>query len=252
MRGNVPESLANRLGPLKMETGATAPVAPSSDMRTRLGTAPPPRTQPLESRLGRSVEQSRISSQTVSRSSDTSATATPASTTRQSPSAVPTEGVKPNSVLLWNRPDPSSWGPYKTDMSAKLNMNTLTCREDDRWRGSHSVTIVSSTGCGLADSGTGTVQLRDTLRYVDLHGLPQGNTLGPLNNRSLKDVSRRAIDRKQHLLGRESFWQRISTTKSITRCTDSLLNLPANCLVNTRETMPERPRWKETTGDMQG
>ena len=37
VRGNVPESLANRLGPLKMERGATAPVAPSSDVRARLG-----------------------------------------------------------------------------------------------------------------------------------------------------------------------------------------------------------------------
>ena len=100
VRGNVPESLANRPGPLTMETVATAPVAPSSHVRARLGTAPPPRTQPLESRLGRSVEQSRISSQTVSRRSDTSATATPASTTGQSTSTVPTEGVEPNSALL--------------------------------------------------------------------------------------------------------------------------------------------------------
>ena len=46
-------------------------------------------------------------------------------------------------------------------MSAKLNMSTLTCREDDRWRGSHSVTILSNTGYGLAGSGTGTVQLHD-------------------------------------------------------------------------------------------
>ena len=104
VRGNVQESLANRLGPLAMETGAAALVAPISDVRLR--TAPPPRTQPLESRLGRSVDQNRISSQTVSRS-DTPTTATPASTTGQSTSAVPTEGVEPNSVLLWNRPDPS-------------------------------------------------------------------------------------------------------------------------------------------------
>ena len=98
-------------------------------MRERLGAAPRPRTQPLESRLGRSVDQNRISSQTVSRRSGTPATATPASTTGQSTSAVPTEGVEPNSVLLWNRPDPSGWGQHKTDMSARLNMNTLTCRE---------------------------------------------------------------------------------------------------------------------------
>ena len=51
MRGNVPESLANRIGPLAMETGAAAPVAPSSDVRERLGTAPLPRRQPLGYRL---------------------------------------------------------------------------------------------------------------------------------------------------------------------------------------------------------
>ena len=119
----MPESLVNRLGPLATETGAAAPVAPSSDVREKLGTAPPPRTQPLESRLGRSVDQNRTSSQTVSRRNDPPATATPASTTGQSTSAVPAEGVEPSSVLLWNRPDPSGSGQYKTDMSAKLNMS---------------------------------------------------------------------------------------------------------------------------------
>ena len=49
VRDNVPESLANRLGPLARETGAANPVAPSSDVRARLRTAPPPRNQPLES-----------------------------------------------------------------------------------------------------------------------------------------------------------------------------------------------------------
>ena len=42
VRGNVPESLVNHLGPLAMETGAAALVAPSSDVRERLGTAPTP------------------------------------------------------------------------------------------------------------------------------------------------------------------------------------------------------------------
>ena len=67
VRGNVPESLANLLGPLAMETGAPAPIAPSSDVRERLGTVPP-RRQPLESRLGRSVHQNQTSSQTGRRS----------------------------------------------------------------------------------------------------------------------------------------------------------------------------------------
>ena len=177
VRGNVPESLANRLVPLTMEAGATAPVAPSSDVRARLGTAPPPRTQPLESRLGRLVDQSRISSQTVSRRSDTSATATPASTTVKSTSAVPMEGVEPNSVLLWNRPDPSSWGQYKTDMSAKLNMSMLTCREDARKRiGGEGPTLsrlYRIPGVDWLVAGQEQFSSATTLRYVDLNGLPQ-------------------------------------------------------------------------------
>ena len=60
IKASVPESLVNRLGPLAMETAAAALIAPSSNVRERLGTAPPPRTQPLESRLGRSVDQNRI------------------------------------------------------------------------------------------------------------------------------------------------------------------------------------------------
>ena len=130
IRASVPESLVNRPGPLAMETAAANPIAPSSNVREMLGTAPPPRTQPLESRLGRSVVQNRNNSQTVSRRNDPPATVNPASAAGPSTSAVPAEGVEPGSVLLWNRSDPSHWGQYKTDMSTKLNMNTLTCRED--------------------------------------------------------------------------------------------------------------------------
>ena len=196
VRGNVPESLANRLGPLAMETGAAAPVAPSSDVRARLGTAPLPRTQPLESRLGRSVDQNRIRSQTVSRRSDTPVTATRASTTGQSTSTVPTEGVEPNSVLLWNRPDSSIWGQYKTDRSAKLNMKTLTCREDARRMiggEGHTVSrLYRIPGVDWVLAGQGQFSSATTLRYVDLNGLPQYKTLGPLNTQSLTNVRRRA------------------------------------------------------------
>ena len=130
VRGNVSETLANLLGPLAKETGATAPVTPSSDVRETLGIAPPPRRQQLECRLGRSVKQSQTSSQTISKTSNQPATATPASTGNPSRGATPAEGVEPHSVLLWNRQDPSGWGQYKTDMSTILNMNTLTCRVD--------------------------------------------------------------------------------------------------------------------------
>ena len=194
VRGNVPESLANRLGPLAMEIGAAAPVVPSSDVRSRLGTAPPPRTQPLESRLGRLVDQNRVSSQTVSRMNHTPATATPASTTGQSTSAVPTEDVEPNSVLLWNRPDTSGLGQYKTDMSAKLNMNTLACREDARKMiGGEGPTVsrlhrIPGVDWLLAEQEQ--FSSATTLRYVDLNGLPQDNTFGPLKTQSLTDVRR--------------------------------------------------------------
>ena len=196
VRGNVPESLANRLGLLAMETGTAAPVTPSSDVRERLGTAPPPRRQPLESRLGRSVDQNQTTSQTVSRTGNPHATATPASTTNQSTSAVPAEGVEASSLLLWNPPDPSGWGQYKTDMSARLNMSTLTCREDARRMiGGNGPTVsrlyrIPGLDWLLAEREQ--FSSSTTLRFVDLDGLPQDNTFGPLNTRSLTDVCRRA------------------------------------------------------------
>ena len=196
IRASVPESLVNRLGPLAMETAAAAPVAPSSNVRERLGTAPPPRTQPLESRLGRSVDQNRNNSQTVSRRNDPPATANPASAAGPSTSAVPAEGVEPGSVLLWNRSDPSHWGHYKTDMSTKLNMNTLTCREDAmRMIGGESPTVsqlyrIPGVDWLLAEQEQ--FSSTTTLRHADLNGLPQDNTFGPLNTRSLTDVRQRA------------------------------------------------------------
>ena len=107
IRGSVPESLVNRLGPLATETATAAPIAPSSNVTERLGTALPPRAQPLESRIGRSVDQNRSNSQTVSRRNDPPATTNPASTAGQSTSAVPADRVEPGSVLLWILPHPS-------------------------------------------------------------------------------------------------------------------------------------------------
>ena len=55
MRGNVPEPLASRFGPLATEVSGAAPAAPSSDVRERLGTAPPFRRQPSERELDQPV-----------------------------------------------------------------------------------------------------------------------------------------------------------------------------------------------------
>ena len=78
----------------------------------------------------------------MSRRNNPPATANPASAVEPSTSAVPAEGVEPGSLLPWNQSDPSHWGQYKTDMSTKLNMNTLTCREDaKRMIGGESPTV---------------------------------------------------------------------------------------------------------------
>ena len=196
IRASVPESLVNRLAPLAMETVVAAPTAPSSNVRERLGTAPPPRIQPLESRLVRSVVQNRNNSQTVSRRNDPPATANPAPAAGSSTSAVPAEGVEPGSLLLWNRSDPSHWGQYKTDMSTKLNMNTLTCREDAmRMVGGESPTVsrlYRTPGVDWLLAEQEQFSSTTTLRHADLNGLPQDNTFGPLNTRSLTDVRQRA------------------------------------------------------------
>ena len=132
----------------------------------------------------------------MSRRNDPPATANPASAAGPSTSAVPVEGVEPNSVLLWNRPDPSHWGQYKTDMSTKLNMNTLMCREDAmRMIGGEGATVsrlyqIPGVDWLLAEQGQ--FSSTTTLQHADLNGLPQDNTSEPLNTRSLTDIRQRA------------------------------------------------------------
>ena len=240
-RASVPESLVNRLGPLAMKTATAAPIAPSSNVRERLGTAPPPRTQPLESRLGRSVDQNRNNSQTVSRRNDPPATANHASVAGPSTSAVPAEGVEPGSVLLWNRSDRSQWGQYKTDMSTKLNMNTLMCREDAmRMIGGESPSVsrlyrIPGVDWLLAEQEQ--FSSTTTIRHADMNGLPQDNTFGPLNTRSLTDVRKGKFqtdnkpNNKHHKMYRQ------------------FAKPPGQTPGEYSRDYPERPRWMEMTGD---
>ena len=99
-------------------------------------------------------------------------------------------------MLLWNRPDPSGWGQYKTDMFANLNMNMLTCREDVRkMMGGHGPTVsglyrIPGVDWLLAEQEQ--FSSATTHRFVDIDGLPQDNNFGPLNRRSQTDVHRRA------------------------------------------------------------
>ena len=132
----------------------------------------------------------------MSRRNDPPATANPASAAGPSTSAVPAEGVEPGSVLLWNQSEPSHWGQYKTDMSTKLNMNTLTCWEDAmKMIGGESPTVlrlyrIPGVDWLLAEQEQ--FSSTTTILHAYLNGLPQDNTFGPLNTRSLTDVRQRA------------------------------------------------------------
>ena len=75
-------------------------------------------------------------------------------------------------------------------------MNTLTWREDARkmidGEGLTVSRLYRIPGLDWLLAGQEQFSSATTLRYVDLNGLPQDNTFGPLNTRSLTDVRRRA------------------------------------------------------------
>ena len=239
VRGNVPEPLASRLGPLATETGAVAPVAPSSDVRERCVTAPPPR-QPLESRLGRQNDQNQTSSQTVARTNNPS-TATPASAGIPSTSAATSEGIEPGSELLWNRPHPSGWGEYKTEISTNLNMNTLTCRADAKKMMGGVSGLYRIPGLDWLLAEQEQFSSATTLMFVDFDGSPQDNTFGPLNTRSLTDFCRRARVDATAPEGQVHDRKKSPITNK-TRYTGSSPNRLVRCPVSTREIILERPR----------
>ena len=75
-------------------------------------------------------------------------------------------------------------------------MNTLTCREDARRMicgdGPTVTRLYRIPGVDWLLAEQEQFSSATTLRFVDLDGLPQDNTFGPLNFRSLTDVRRRA------------------------------------------------------------
>ena len=175
IRASVPESLVNRLGPLAMETVVAAPTAPSSNVRERLGTAPPPRIQPRESRLGRSVVQNRNNSQTVSRRNDPPATANPAAL----------EPIRPESLGTIQDGHVHEAEHEYPDVSGG--------RDENDWRRkSHGVAIVSDTRRGLAASRTGAVQLYDYAPTCRLERVASGQYLWTFEHTIFTDVRQRA------------------------------------------------------------
>ena len=243
----MPGPLANRLGSLTSEAGVAAPAAPSSDVWKRLGTAPPPRRQSLESRLGR---PNKTSSQTSTSASNLPAT-TPAPAGRSSPTTAPAEGVKSTGVLLWNPPDPSAWGHYKADMIATLNMNMLTSRADARRMMDKNGPMVSGLyrkrGVDWLLAEQEQFSSTTTLRFVDFDGLPQDKTTGVLNTRSLTDVGRRARELIPPLR-KDKFTTENKPNNKQHKMYRQFSKPPSQIPANIRENIPDRPRWKGMTG----
>ena len=80
-----------------------------------------------------------------------------------------------------------------------------------------------------------------TLRHVDLNGLPQDNTFGPLNTRSLTDVRRRARELTPPARKGQFLAESKPNNKHHKIHTGSSPNQPARRLVSTREIITERP-----------
>ena len=175
----MPEPFANRFGSLTYEAGVAAPSAPSSDVRERLGMVYPPRRQSLESRSG---GPSETSSQ-ASMNANNLPTITPAPVENSSATTAPAERFESTSVLTWNRPDPSAWGQNKADMLATLNMITLTNRADARRMMDGNCPTVSGlfriSGVDWLLAEQEQFSSSTALRFVDLDGLPQDNTMEP-------------------------------------------------------------------------
>ena len=202
VRSNVPEPLANRLGPLASEANNVTPAAPSSYVKETLGFAPPPRRQPLESRIVRPNDQNIKSSKTSTSASNFPVTI-PAAAGNSSNNPEPAEGVDLTSVLLWNQLDPNAWGQYKDDMSVKLNVHALACRSDTRrmmkGKGPTLSGFYRMTGVNWLLAEQEQFSSATTLRIVELDKLPQDNAMGHLKTLSLTYVRQRALELIPHL-----------------------------------------------------
>ena len=89
-----------------------------------------------------------------------------------------------------------------------------------------------------------------TLRLVDLDGLPQDNTFGPLNTRSLTDVRRRARELKPPSQ-RGKFLTENKPNNKHHKMYRQFSKPPGQAPgENSRDyPIPERPRWRGTIGD---
>ena len=104
----------------------------------------------------------------------------------------PAEGVESTSVLLWNRPDPSVWGQYKADTQKTVNMSRADATRMMDGNGPTVSGLYRISGVDWLLAEKDQFSSATALRFVDLDGLLQHNTISPLNTRSLKDVCRRA------------------------------------------------------------
>ena len=179
VKSHVPQTLANRLGPLATEANMVQRL-PSSDVRERLGTASSSRGRTLENRLGTRGGPPQVGLQATT-STATQRTRTPP--TQRISQADPAAVIDTSKVseLLRNRPDPSPWELYKADMAIKLNMKKLTCHANaKKMLNGHDPTVsglyrISAVEWLLAEEEQ--FSSATTLRLADLEVLPRDNTM---------------------------------------------------------------------------
>ena len=140
-------------------------------------------------------------------------------------------------------------------MSTNLNMNTLTCRADaKKMIGGEGPTVSGLyriPGVDWLIAEQEQFSSATTLRFVDLDGLPQDNTFGPLNTRSQTDVRRRARELTPPLR-RSKFMTENRPNNKHHKMHRQFSKPPGQVPGEYSRGYPERPRWKETTGDTRG
>ena len=132
-------------------------------------------------------------------------------------------------------------------------MGTFTCREDPRRMiGGDGPTVsrlyrVPGVDWLLAEQEQFSSAI--TLRYVDLNGLPQDNTFGPLNTRSPTDVCRRPRELTP-TARKGKFLAENKPNNKHHKMYRQFAKPPGQALGEYSKVIPERPRWKATTRDM--
>ena len=169
--------------------------------------------------------------------------------------AAPVEGVSWGSVLLRKQPDPALGGD--TRLTCQRGWTSFRVHVGQTWRRWWMEVTSRCQFCFEYRAWTGLLSEQKQFSsatmqvFVELDGLPHGITMGPWA-RDYWWTSVKRLKIKCHLSKRASYWQKISPTSNMSKCTDNFPNNQANRLVKFHATIPRRLGWRKTIRDMIG